>query len=409
MKKVLIIANLFHASPRIPGLTKYLPEFDWEPIVITVPIGDNKDVYPNCRYIEVPYENVLKASYEKRSIGIKNFKNQRLKDYLYNFYGAIFYYPDAEKNWREPVIKKASEFINKERIDAILSCSSPVTCHLIAKELKIKYKIPWIADFRDLWTQNHNYPYGLIRKMIEKQFEVRTLFDADILITVSPYWTEKLKLLHKKNSVYTITNGFDPDTLNKNKSPLKSKFTITYTGQIYPEKQDPSKLFAALRELISDGIINPNNIKVRFYGTKSRYVFNDISKYNLSSFVEVYERVPRHISIEKQRDSHILLLLNWEDPLERGVYPLKVFEYLAARRPILATGGSDDVIKDLLVETNAGFYCKTVEDIRIILRELYSKYKNKKAEFFNVDTEKINKYSYQNMAMKFAEYLNNLI
>lgn len=410
MKRVFIIANLFHASPRIPGLAKYLPKFGWEPIVLTVPIGDNKDVHPNCRYIEVPYENKLKVSYEKRSMNIKkHIKNQRLKNYLYNLYGSIFYYPDAEKNWREPAIKKACEFINNEKIDALLSSSSPVTCHLIAKYLKEKYKIPWVADLRDLWTQNHNYPYGLIRKIIEKRLELKTLNDANVITTVSKPWSEKLKILYKKVLVYTITNGFDPDILRKKEALLKSKFTVTYTGQIYPEKQDPSKLFVALRELISEGTINPNNIEIRFYGVESKFLLNYISKYDLSKIVEIYEKIPRDMSIEKQRESHLLLLLNWEDSKEKGVYPLKVFEYLAAKRPILATGGSDDVIKDLLEETNAGFYCKTIEDVKIILRDLYSNYKNKNVELFNGSTEKINKYSYLNMAMKFAEYLNNCL
>ncbi len=431
MKKVLMIVHLFHSSPRITGLAKYLPEFGWEPIILTIPKGENPNVQTNAMVIEVPYHNTfknilkfLKKVFWNRFFNIKPNQSigrhiekqfgvtsgRSFVDSIYNLYTAIFYYPDSERCWRAFAVKAAGDLFEKEDIRAIISSSSPVTCHIVARYLKSKYNIPWIADLRDLWTQNHNYTYGPLRRKIEEHLEKKTLSNANILVTASPLWAEKLKTLHKKDKVYAITNGFDPDTIRSEDATLTPKFTITYTGQIYPEKQDPSKLFIALRELISDGTINMNDVEVRFYGAARRFLSNDIKKYDLSSVVKVHERVSRQISLKRQRESHVLLLLNWEDFKERGVYPLKVFEYLAARRPILATGGpDDDVIKELLNETNAGTYCKTIEDIKMILRELYSKYKNKKTTSYARNKEKINKYSYRNMAMKFAENLDSLL
>ena len=115
----------------------------------------------------------------------------------------------------------------------------------------------------------------------------------------------------------------------------------------------------------------------------------------------------REIAFEKQRESQLLLLLNWEDQQEKGVYPLKVFEYLSAQRPILATGGSgDDVVEELLTETNAGRYASSVEDIKSGLSDLYTEYKLKGKTSYNGDVEKINKYSHREMARKFAEVLD---
>lgn len=124
-----------------------------------------------------------------------------------------------------------------------------------------------IADFPDLWSQNHNYGYSPLRRMVDRRLEVKTLSKADALITVSELWAEKLGILHKGKPVYTITHGFDPAEVNILLAKLTAKFTITYTGSVYAREQNPSNLFAAIRDLISDGTMNPNDIPFRFYGT----------------------------------------------------------------------------------------------------------------------------------------------
>jgi len=325
----------------------------------------------------------------------------------------IVNYPDAEKGWRPFAVKSGSELLQKEDIDAMVSSSSPVTSHLIAKELKAKHEIPWIADLRDLWSQNHSYPYGRLRHFLDTRLELKTLASADALVTTSPTLAGQLKRLHRRAAVYSITNGFDPQEVNNPPAKLTDKFTITYTGTIYRGKQDPSRLFAALRDLISNGAVNPKDIEVRFYGPEDELLAKQIEEYGLSAIAKYYGIVPREIAFEKQRESQLLLLLNWnkswEDQRERGFYTLKVFEYLAAQRPILAIGGfGNDVIESLLNETKAGIYCKTVEDIKNVLKESYVEYKQKGKISYSGGIEKIDKYSHREMARKFAEILEHL-
>ena len=437
MNKVLIIADLFHASPRIPGLVKYLPEFGWQSIILTTPIGEDpesrfgppNDFKNNNRVIET--DSLLVLEFWRKILGFNQNEDIGLQaknrfditseksvypflSWIYKKSEAIIKYPDAEKGWKSFAIRAGDDLLQKEDIDVMISSSSPVTSHIIAKELKNKHNIPWIADLRDLWTQNHSYPYGDIRKFFEQKLELRTLFPADALVTVSPVWAEELRTLHRGKKTYTITNGFDPDKISTEEIDLTSKFTITYTGQIYTGRQDPSKLLAALRDLISDGIVNPDRIEVRFYGPWNELLAKEVEEYGLLDIVKQYGLVPREISFEKQRESQIVLLLNWEvsweDQREKGVYPLKIFEYLAAQRAILATGGSGgDVIEELLDETKAGMYASSVDDIKGILKELYLEYKLKGKISYNGDLEKINKYSYREMARKFAEILDSQI
>jgi hypothetical protein len=329
---------------------------------------------------------------------------------LYRFYSEMVHYPDNGRNWKTSAIKAADKFLETEKVNAIISSSSPVTCHIIAKELKNKHSLPWVADLRDLWTQNHAYPYSILRRMIERRLELKTLKHADALVTTSLLWSEELKELHKISEVYSITNGFDPERLNEQPINLTSKFTITYTGQIYTGKQNPSKLLAALRDLIDDSIIEQEDVEVRFYGPPDELLAGEIEKYRLSSIVQKYGVVPRQIAFRKQKESQLLLVFNWEGPSEKGVYTLKVFEYLASRRPILATGGfGNDVIEALLKETRAGVYCRTVGDIKSALKVLYLEYKQNGKTTYTGDIEKINKYSYREMARQFAAVLDKSI
>jgi glycosyltransferase involved in cell wall biosynthesis len=422
MKKVLIISWKFPPDPdvgglRIHGLAKYLSEFDWEAMILTTILPSNPDA--EFRVIQTPYYDVI-ASWKKRfglkpeegvkkKYGITSHKNKKsLVDFILNFLSEIIAYPDAQKGWYKYAVKAGSEILENEDIDAIISSSSPVTCHLIANELKNKYKIPWIADLRDLWTQNHYYQYSPIRKFIERRLEIRTLSKADSLVTVSKDLAETLRTLHKEKRIYTIRNGFDPQEVNILHGDLTNKFAITYTGILYQGKRDPSKLFKAIQDLNSEGKINPNDVEVRFYGPKEDWMEKEIEGYGLQDIVNDYGVISRDFALEKQRETQVLLLLLWDHPEEIGVYTGKVFEYLAAQRPILAIGGPKGVVKDLLAETNSGMYATSVDDVKKALEEYYKEYKRKGNIEYKGERTKNDKYSQKEMARRFAEVLDTL-
>jgi len=419
MKKVLIITYLPYATPRIPGLAKYLPEFGWQPIIMT----------PHCsqaagsqlRIIETPYRDALGPW--KRLLGIKPGDDDIRKqvkerfgissrkspvDSVLTVGGAIINYPYAEKGWKPFAISEGGRLLQEENISAIISSSSPVTSHLVARELKTRYKIPWVADFRDLWSQNHNYSYGPFRRLIDRRLELKTLAVADALVTVSQPWAEQLETLHKGKLAHTITHGFDPEEVNDPPAKLTAKFTITYTGTVY-SKYDPSKLFAALKDLISEGTLNPDGVEVRFYGKRTEWLDKKIEQYGLSSTVKQHGLVSKKVVFDKQRESQLLLILKWENQKERGSYSGKIFEYLGAKRPILATGGSNDVVSELLEETGAGVSAPTVEGVKSTLKELYREYKLQGRVCSKGDDIKVNKYSNRETAKKLSEILSSIV
>ena len=322
------------------------------------------------------------------------------------FTKGIIAYPDEQKAWLPFAVNAGHELLRKEKFDAVLSSSGPVTSHLIAKELKRRTGTPWIADLRDLWTQAHQYPYWRARKWVERRLELKTLTCADALVTVSKPLAKKLEMFHRGKAVFAIPNGFDPDELFS--VPLTKEFTLTYTGQIYQGKQDTEPLFQAIRELITKGMIDPTAIKVRSFGPTRYWLDRDVKEHGLEMIVAQHGVVPREEALAKQRESQVLLLLNWNDPREKGVYSGKVFEYLAARRPILAIGGPNGVVSELLEETGAGVHVKDVAELKESLRNWYKEYQATGQVGYHGKEERIARYSHREMARKFAQVLNEV-
>lgn len=427
-KKVLIVSYHFPLSTlsigtlRMRGLAKYLPEYNWEPVILTVAAPEEPE--SRFRVIQTPYPGDVTTCF-KRKLGAQpeapvEEQVHFLKKIYYNekfillakfieitkrALAEVLEYPDAQRRWYPYAVEAGSRLLSTEPFDAIISTADPFTCHLIAKTLKRNFKIPWIADFRDLWTQNHYYRFSPIRRLIERSLELKTLRLADALVTVSEPLAQQLRTLHKEKPVYTITNGYDPDDVKK--KPLTKEFTITYTGYLYKGKRDPESLFKAISELLNEGKLDKHLVKIRFYGVTEYYwIENKIKKYHLEDVVLLNPKVPRDTALDKQRESQILLLLMWNHPEEVGVYTGKLFEYLAARRPILAVGGPRGVVTELLEETGAGVHPPNHEELKKALLEFYNDYKTYGYVPYKGNEEKISKYSHLEMARQFAELLN---
>jgi len=400
-------------------LARNLPEFGWEPVVLTPFLLDKTEL--PFRTAETDYRGALEFWRRLFRLGKdKDMKREvqdrlgaasrnRLVEFLFNRIGEVVNYPDSHRGWKPFALKAGRELLQKEKFDAVISCH-PTIGHVVASELKGEFGLPWVADLPDLWSLNHNYRYSRLRRRIDRRLELRTLSKADAMTTISEPWAEKQKELHKGKPVYAITHGFDPAGVNDPPAELTKKFTITYTGTIYPQGQDTSKILAALQALISAGEVDRDNIELRFYGPYLKWLDKEIEKYGLAGIVKQYGHVKMPEAVKKQRESHLLLVLDWEDPREKGVYGGKIFEYLAAMRPILVTGGSEDgVINKLLKETQAGVHAATVKDAETTLRQFYHEYKQQGRVAHRVDKASLGKYSHKEMARQFSEILDGLI
>jgi glycosyltransferase involved in cell wall biosynthesis len=427
MRRVLLIADAYPPYPSIGsirpgGLAKYLPLFGWMPIVVTRRLPEGPRFRP--KVIETQYVSFAEAW--KARLGLDStlgLSHQLAKlplplasvRFLTPLYtrlvtrgSSVMNYPDSVRGWVPSALKTITEVGRTERVDAILSTAPPASCHLIARRAKDILKCPWIADFRDLWTQYHDYPHGEVRRFLEKRLERKTLQAADALVTVSVPLAGLLKERYPSQKVHCIPNGFDPEEFTQRLSgPLKS-FSITYTGSLNYAKRGPQLLFIVMADLLREGILDSNEVQVHFYGPNAAWLSGLIEQYGLNGVVTCHGQVSRSLSLEAQRTSQLLLLTRWNDPKEAGVYTGKVFEYLGARRPIIALGGPPGVVPDLLNETNAGVHVTSQAQLRAFLIEAYAEFQRSGYVNYAGDEIAINRYTHQEMARKFALVLDTL-
>jgi glycosyltransferase involved in cell wall biosynthesis len=430
-KRVLIVSFYFPptnsvAAVRVGKFAKYLPQFGWEPIVLTADTAKDR---PQTLPVEMKETNVFRTSYfalasslyrnrqgnqvtpsetASRRFNWKEpfYRAVRLAQPIYTLSILAPIITDP-MGWYPHAVKKGRELLNKYEIDAIFSSYAPSTSHLVACRLHQISGIPWIAEFEDLWSLNHNAKTTSFLRYLTCRLERRVMKRSSLLIAASEPAAEKLEKLHAKKAV-TILNGFDEDDYVED-IPLTSKFTITYTGQIYPGKQDPTPLFKVLKELREEGKISPSNFEVRFFGGGSLTVLKPlIERYGLSDMVKVYDLVPFRESVRRQKESSALLMLKWNDPMEKGVYTSKLFEYLGAKRPITAIGNfKDELIDNLLTESGAGIALDSVDTIKSVLSRWMDEWQKsgKIVSHWKPRADVIQRYTQRGQASKLAQLL----
>jgi len=415
-KKILLICA-FHpdsatiASNRLRGLAKYLPRFGYE-----VTIFANEKSPAHSQYNIVSAQStmeMLPSSVKLREKIIHRFidRFQRFisdgqRDRLFD---SLFSYPDFLREWYYAGPPIARKLMQMENFAAVVSSAPPHTAHLIAHQLKKEFRVPWIADLRDLWTQNHYYKRYWWRKIIDRHLEKKTFRSADCLVTVSKPLAEKLEDSHPHRPVRVITNGFDPDEMNLAKLRPTKFLTILHTGILYDDRRNPEPLFRTIADLISEKTIDPQKIRIKFYGPNNDNVTNLITKYRLQHIVQQKAMIPRSQILLRQREAQILLLLRWANPAEKGVYTGKIFEYLAAQRPILAIGGSPGVVEELLNSTKAGYSPQSDTELKTLLRRWYREFETTGMVRYHGQQELMEPFSQIQMAKKFAETLDQLL
>lgn len=421
MKKVLIIT--FHFPPSLAigarrpfGIAKYLPKYGWEPIVLTPKIpGDQPEgirvITTDCRDIIASLKsrlmfNTKKGLHKQFALSVSNSHNR--STWKRKVIGSLKEMVSIKMDWYKFALESGSKFLDTERIDAIISTSPPISTHLIAKRLKKNYKIPWIADVRDPWSQSmyRDRPYFI--RYFEKRFEFKVLSDADILVTVTNPMIDILKELHKDKQIVCITNGYDENEFSKLQIKLTDKFTITYTGLLHNGKRDPEPLFKALSELINENKINRDLIEIRFYVQDEIWLLEEVKKYKLEGIVHINEYVPRDEVLKKQCESQLLLILRWDDKNEEIFCPGKIYEYLGAKRPIIVIGYPGGVVQDIIEKTNAGKLTKDINDLKKVIMKYYHEFVES-GEIKCHSNSNIKNYTYDLIAKRYSDILNNLI
>ena len=435
MKRVLIITYYWPPSggsgvQRWLKMSKYLPEYGWQPVIYTTenaeyPIIDHsleKDVAPNIEVIRRPINEPYSAY--KKFLGIKKEetvkmgfiqekeKNKSWKSDLSLWVRGNFFIPDARCGWVKPSVRYLKEYLNEHPVDAIISTGPPHSMHLIALKLKEALGLPWIADFRDPWTEIDYYNDLHLTAWADRKhhrLEQEVLTKADKVVTVAPDGARRLGRLGNRN-VRTIYNGFDRDDDAQTPVNLSEQFTITYLG-VLSKIQNPSNLWQALAELIKEDSGFDKNLKINMIGQIDSAVVSSIDENGLTQHVAYSPYMPHDQVSAVHRSSTLLLLLLMPDsePRAKGLLTGKLFEYMASGRPILCIGPEDGDAARILRETGAGqtISFEDKEKMTEALKNLYQRYLENTLE--GNTNPKVENYSRQVMTQQYAALLNQAI
>ena len=358
---------------RIFKFAKYLPQFGFTPIVITVdeqkasyPIRDTSlldDVPAGMQVFRTPsFEplNILtkltgnKAPYG----GFANKDKEKFTQRLLRFIRGNFFIPDARIGWVKYAYAKAAELIRQEDIATVLISTPPHSAQLVGLQLKKEFPaLKWVADLRDPWTGIFYYRDMLHTKRAaakDAALERQIVETADALIVVSKPIQENYLSKSDKISAskfHVIPNGFDEDDFPPREAAVNEFFTITYTGTI-ADSYRPEIFFESFAKASQD---HPEKkLKLRFVGGRTEQVGALVRKYNLEAITEFIAHVAHEKAIEYMRTSDALLLVIPDVPDSRGILTGKLFEYLASRRPIICVGPKDGDAAAIISECKAG-------------------------------------------------------
>ena len=422
-KKVLIITYYWPPAggsgvQRWLKFSKYLRDFEIEPVIYTVenpsyPILDNSLENEIPKELEILKQPIFEpnsilsvfSGKKKESAGFLN-PNPTFIGKTLQYIRANYFIPDTRKFWIKPSVKFLSAYLNDNHIDAIITTGPPHSMHLIGLELKKKLGIKWISDFRDPWTEIDYFQQLPITKKATKKhqdLEQEVLINSDMVVVVGE--TMKDKFLKHTNRIEVLTNGFDTiEDLSTQK--LDEKFSITHVGLMNSDR-NPTILWEVLNEISNTNLNFKNDLRIKLIGKLDDAVIQDLKVFDHNTI----ETIPYldHKDVSKyQASSQVLLLSINEVPSAKGIITGKIFEYLQAKRPILAIGPEDGDAAMILKNTNAGtiigFKNKTV--LKATILNLYKDYKE---GVLFVKSINIEQYHRKNITSQLAEVIKKVV
>lgn len=422
MKKVLIITYYWPPAggpgvQRVLKFAKYLPQYGWEPIVLTVDQGEypaidksllneisqSLKVY-KTRSFE-PFSFYKKLSGKKGNLPthiLSSSKDENLIDRIAKWIRTNLFLPDARIGWYFQLVKKGKEIIKKENIDLIFSSSPPHSLQLATKKLAALTGKKWVADFRDPWTDGFWQKY-LPRTKLAVDYDLKlersVLENADHIITVSEGFKELFSRKVTKD-ITVITNGYDIADFQNIQRKSNDKFIMTYTGSLRTS-QIPINFFRALQELKKEKKID--KLRLQFIGTQHPELNRLLMNYNLKDITELKEYVQHNALMEYVLNSTVLLLLIPNTKDNKGIIPAKLFEYIGSKNYVLSFGPMQSDVGQIINKYKCGSIHTFEDDPKNTILELYNKWI--KCDSLFVSDETINEFTRENLTKKLSQIL----
>lgn len=424
MKKVLILIYYWPPSggssvQRWLKMIKYFKDLKLEPFVITVnpkfasyPVLDSSlenDITPDVHVYKTrsrEFYNVYKKITGRKEIPFAGFVNDEKPDFkqvLSRIVRSHFFIPDPRRGWNRFAYKKAVTLIKEHNIDTVITTSPPHSTQLIGLRLKKKFKINWIADLQDPWTDIYYYYllyHSRLSKFIDECYERNVLVNADHVVTVSKAIKEIFEEKSKKinpSKIHVIPNGYDEEDFYKQPMTNNERFLITYTGTM----SNDYKTDAFLKALEKVG--KNNRIFFRLVGKIAEEIKEKIRNTTNIEY-EFIDYLPHNESVQYLLKSDALLLVIPNLPDNKGILTGKLFEYLGSGKMIIGIGPSDGDAAEIIRRCKSG-EMNDYDDVENIEEYIRHVIQLKITNSFFPDAEEIKKYSRRGQAGEIAEII----
>jgi len=389
---------------------KYISHFGWRPIVLT--IKNPLNPIDKSLILELPEDiSIIRAYSNKifdtcmKGLGVI-IPSLRLHDYYLE--------------WLPFGILSGNKILKSEDIDLILSRSTPVASHIVAYILKSISNLPWIADFSDPWTLNPFVSLKIpILHGVEQSLERKVLSKADkIIVTTGRYRDVVVKQFDDipdiEKKIVVIPNSYDPqDSCGVNQTISREdhcSLTMTYMGRFYGSRR-PEYFFEALSLLKND--YEPLKINLKIIGGSKRdniSLGRLVERYGVNELVQILPPVSHAEAFNHLANSDVLLLIDAPSDRESMFLPMKLLEYLAIERPILALTPMNGESADIIRATRTGHVVvpTDIQGIKSAIEDYYLAFLNSELSIAP-NMEEIKKYSIQNSVKKLVHEMNTLL
>ena len=384
-RRVLIASYYFPPDAAVGGLraakfARTLPEFGWEPVVLTVrddyrEQGFDPERMQGLEHVSITRTGELPRVWRRiRAVLPRRFRSSRgtvrrgpVRDAVERgsegprpgadawtarvkrwIISLVVLFPDDKKHWVVPAAVAALRLIRGRQIDYVLTSGPPFSTHLIGLAARACTRAKWIADFRDPWIDMLPVRFPSTRSrlsdFLERHMEALVARTADTVTVTTPYMQQAFRTRYPQfpaSKFVCINNSidtpkFEPRGVEERDQPHRP-LTITYTGSLYFHRT-PEPLFRAVGDLVRSGRIAERDIRIRLVGQCHAIdgvdTLSVARRYGLKECVEVSGPVPYVQALRMMRDGHLLLVLAPEH--HRLVVPAKVYDYLGSGSKLLA-------------------------------------------------------------------------
>jgi hypothetical protein len=327
---------------------------------------------------------------------------------------SLIYFPDNHVGWLPTAAPKARSLLKAQTFSAVLSTAPPFTGHFVARIAVAGTRIPWIADYRDLWSGPPGSDYlhgsGPIRQRLEYAVERRLIRRAAAIAAPSQSQADALAR-NLGRPVAFIPNAADTSVWESIPDDPPQSFGICYTGKLWPTLRMPDEVFAAAARLRAGGDPAGTALRFDFYGEDPGLVTDCARRHRIGDIVTAHREVDRPSALRAQRKAAVLLLLadtsENADAIQQGNPGSKIFEYAGAKRPILAFGRNNAVVERMLTDSGLGYSARDEESCMAVMRLLYDRFR---AGVFSPDVNpQWRPLTPRELAGRFAELLDDAI